>query len=816
MRSFFIILALFPFSFSFLHSQKLPQNFELKQVQTLIQNGSDTELKGLLQQAKIEGYSKEEVRRLLKSQGATVEQIKLFEELWDGKEISTISTDSFRTNFGRNRKKDVQDSLGIVNKDMSTLKRFGEDFFLDSSDGQIKEPELYLASRSSYQLGPGDELTLNIFGASEYVYSLQISPEGFVIIENLGPIFLSGLTLEEAENKLSLKLKSIYNGIDEKIDLESRVYLSLSLLKGRSILINITGQVYFPGAYTLSAFATIVNSLYAAGGPNKFGSFRSIEVLREGKIVHTLDLYEFFTKGKFEPFTLRDQDVIFVPPYKSIITLGNGFKISSMFEIRENETVSDVLRFSGGFSSNTIQNMISLQRVEGPKRISELVEASDFSDFILKDGDVLNTFFVRNITEQSVFIRGAVYVPGEYSSAKLRTIGDLLSSAGGVTAEAYAGYASLNRIKNGLYTEVVSINLNDSEDLQTELKSGDELIVYKNSELYAQGFVSIEGEVNSPGYYPYKEGLNILNLILEAGGLTEKANTKAISLYYNSFEENRNDLQEVRLSLSDKSFVIPKNSLIVVRKVSNYQETGKVYLQGLVSNEGNYALKNNEYRLLDLFKDAGGILKDAYLDGISIKRPLLPSDQLDSFISRKAISGISERNTFGDSENSKTDDDFRVSNSRRNTVEFVTIGINGNKLFSSLGDRTPDNIVLKDGDTITVPKLDNTIAILGEVQKETIITYQKSMTISKAIKYAGGMKEEASRKDIYVVYKNGSIKSRSYVFGLIRRDPDLEPGSKIIVTKRKLNQSQGFRINDLIGVSSSLATLVLLLRQLGL
>jgi protein involved in polysaccharide export with SLBB domain len=375
-------------------------------------------------------------------------------------------------------------------------------------------------------------------------------------------------------------------------------------------------------------------------------------------------------------------------------------------------------------------------------------------------------------------------------------------------------------MSDGIENEILNINLQDKKSLATSLKIGDRLYITSASEIFKSGIIRIEGEVNSPGVYQYKKGMSISDALILAKGFTAKANMRNVSVYQNFLQGTQTITQTETIAFnvdlkSENDIQILENALIIVRRDPNYRVVEEVSLNGLVLNEGNYAIKGNDYRLYDLINDSGGFLNDAYLKGISIRRRLSNENEMDAEIIesslKEALDGSADKEALK-SEIEKQKE--RVTQEIQ--TEFVTIGINGDRLMATRGKDLRENIILRNGDAIYVPKMDNTITIIGDIQKRSKLVYDQTVSLKEAVRLSGGFNQTAKRSKVYVIYKNGTIKSRRRILGLFTSDPRLEPGSTVVVPERLMNTDKGPSLSQILGLTSSLATLILLIQQLGL
>ena len=774
----------------------------------------DSQIQKYISQAKAQGYSKSAVQNILRAQGATYQDLARLSVLWNGSgeasEEEMMEQESIATDFGL-------DANTVDAPAQTRAARFGAAFF---NRAKLTEtPELYIATPLDYQLGPGDDLSIQLFGASEEMYEVQISREGFIKVPRLAPLYLSGLSISQAKARIKNAFSKIYAGLSVSSDQASKVDLLVSLRSARSVVINISGNVQVPGTYTISAFSSVLNALYAAGGPNEVGTYRDIRIIRNGRLLQSIDLYDFFLEGTIPTLYLKDQDIIQVPASQKEVELKGGFKTIGFFELTETESLHDLLLFSGGFSSNAYKERVLINRINGYKRETLSSNLKDRASLAIEDGDVISANLINDVAENGVSIEGAVYLPGLYSLSSVTTVGSLLEVSRGLTLDAFPARATLFRKNYAIESVAQSIDLQNPSDLNITLRGGDRLFIPSSKDLLDFGVISITGAVQSPGEFTYRKGMRISDLISLSDGLKVNANNTAIVLYRQILDA-KGTITTTATTISLDENLVPKenvllqpNDFIVVRLLSGYKPIEKVTLEGFVKNQGVYVIKESEYRLYDLFKESGGFLEDAYLPGISITRKGLSAGTNQAAI-KKAVESAAAI-AVGDA----TAEDIKAAEAQQVAElenESIVIGIDGDKLMSSRGTDSKNNVVLKEGDIITVPKLDNTITVIGEVQQSAKLTYRPGLTVSGAIRAAGGLSDKGRKSRVYVVYQNGSIKSRRSVgLGLIRLDPKLDPGATVVVPE-KLPREGGSALGEIVGYTSTLATLALLIKQLGI
>lgn len=764
---------------------------------------SDKEINAYWIQAQERGYTLDQIKTLARAQGASESDLMEFEKRikdigetdLEGQDDVLLKTKNELTSiFGlkidEESKEKVEESYSFVD-----LGVFGSKFF--NNPNINTSPQLNIATPESYELGPGDELAISIWGAAENEYSSKISREGYLKIERIGPVYLSGLTIVEAKTKLKDRLSKIYSGLNSNYN---KVFIDVSLLSSRSIIVNITGNIQAPGTYTLSSLISPLNAIYAAGGPSDNGSYRDIKIIRGGKEIHSIDLYDYFVKGDLKSFSLRDQDVILIPTYKKRVFLNGEFKTNGIFEVKENESVSDLLLYNGGIASFGAKSEIYIERIDGLGKSIKTVSKNDFKIFLLNDGDIIEARRVGDEIKNSVSVEGAVMIPGQYELVKNPDIITLIKSAGGLKENALKKRGYIIREVNGFPQEVKTVDLERVFSLTENytLINNDKLVIASIEELSGTKFVSISGEVNQGGNYPFFKGMTIVDLILMSKGLTERGSYDSINIYRSTYDKNQlNPVETITTSLNDgysnlsskDNIELFENDLVVIRSKLGYQTKEFVSVSGLIKKPGNYALKSNEYSVYDLIQDFDGFLPDAQLNGVKLKRKVV-NDEVKELINKFDSDDI--------------DDEIELE-------EFIEIGLNINRITDSNGRLDEYNLTLKSGDEMIVPKTDNSIEVSGSVQKATAMSYRKGLTTLAAINAAGGFGLDAKKSRVYVIYQNGNINStKSFLF--FKNYPKLLPGAKVFVPKKneKTNQTS---VGEIVGYTTSLVSIIALIKS---
>ena len=730
-------------------------------------SSSDSELVVFIQKAKDQGLSLMDAEKQLILIGGKADEIKKLRNLWNKKlpiksETDLDDSNKIESQFGETEGF-VKDSLSQDDE----VKRFGSDFFKNKNI--VESPQLFVATPNDYRLGPGDDLIINLFGASEITYSVQITRNGNVKFDKLAPVYLSGLSIRSASKRLKQRLSKIYTGLNTNNPIE-KVDLELSLQKARSIVVNITGQVEAPGTYTISGFSSVLNALYAAGGPNDVGTYRDINIIRNGRVVHNVDLYDYFSNGIYPNIYLRDQDVILVKPYEIETELVTGFKQLALFEIKKDEVVSDLINLSGGASSNSYKSKLFIERFDDFSQKIVEVDEINFNNTKLNDGDKISFKEINseNISG-AVKIGGAVYLTGNFQLENNKSVNDLINSAKGLSNDILGDNAILYRSNNGLDNKSISINLKDNNDLSTQLFENDSLYIPSSKDILFDQFIEIKGEVNFPKEIEFRFGYTITDLIILSGGLTPYANNNDVRVFRNiSNEGNENVTEEIIITLDENLIPNKKITLqpddIVTVNTYPYRKINKFYtIEGEVALPGLYSIKTKNYTVFDAIQDNVEFLNSASKEGISIVR------------------------------------------------DSIQIPVNGTKLISQ-GNTSKFNFELFSGDKIIVPTKNKTAIISGAVQQEGILNIDRPINAKLAINYIGGFNNNASRKEVYVEYQNGLRKTtKSFLF--FKFYPRVIPGSKVIVPEKDENKNKT-SVGEIVGYTTSLVSIIALVKSL--
>ena len=658
-------------------------------------------------------------------------------------------------------------------------------------------PSENLATPRNYRLGPGDEVIIDIFGANQSTLSSFISPEGSINVDVLGPIYLSGMTVEEANAYLKKRLSSIYAGLNRSA---SGTDIRLSLGQIRTIMVNILENVANPGTYRLSSFSDVFHALYMAGGPEDPGTIRDIQVVRGGKTISHLDIYEFLSSGDgSQGGRLEDGDLILLKPYKSIVRASGGVKRPMLYELKPGETVADLLRFAGGFATGSYTESVTVTRQAGASYEIKSIPSESYSAFVLMDGDEVEVGKLTSRFENKLSVRGAVYRAGNYElSGGLHTVKELVEAAGGVLPEAFLGRAVIHREYEDRTMEVLSVNLGkilDGTAKDVELRNNDELFVASKYDLEEQGNMVIEGMVMNPGTFPYAANTTIEDLIILAGGLKDGASLSRVDVSRRVKDENSTEVSmnvaqifsfPIKNGLIDdgvKGFVLEPYDEVTVFRSPSYNAQIHATVSGEVNFPGSFAFSDREERLSDLVAKAGGVTDFAYLGGARLLRRRNANEMA---MVEEERSRLEARNDT-------------LSLSTFDVSSTYSIAVNLKAALENPGGN--DDIVLRDGDRLNIPLFNNTVRVNGAVMIPNAVAYNPSFTAKKYIKLSGGFGQRASRRHAYIVNMNGAAEP-------YKPYKKIQPGSEIMVPTKPENTGKGWeRITGATAIFSSLATM---------
>ena len=664
------------------------------------------------------------------------------------------------------------------------------------------EPNLRLPTPEDYQLGPDDELVIDIFGRSENTTRATVSPEGVIKLPSVGQVNVNGLTILQAKRLITSKLSSIYSTINT-----GETSVSVTLGNIRSIKVMIVGEAFRPGTYTLPSVSSVFNALNACGGPNRNGSFREIKVIRNNKTISTVDIYDFLLAGELKGnVRLQDQDVIKIEPYDKRIELSGELKNTGYFEAKENETFSNMLQYAGGFTTNAYKDKVSVFRnTEKEKRV-ENVSYNDFGSFTVKDGDIFIVDALLNRFENRVQIEGAVFRPGTYAITPALTLKQLIEKADGLREDAFMHRGTITREKDNKETEIISFNVNDIIEGNTDilLKKEDKVFIASAIEMQEVKKTWIYGEVKNEGEYPFHENMTLQDLILAAGGTKENAELRDIEIYRrvsdpeilkSGKEVSREFKFTVDKELKGLEFKLESHDQVIIRPVSGLTNIKKVMIEGEVMYPGNYILVSRVEKISDVIKRAGGLTNYAYPEGAFMIRKIqttLPDDKLEMKLLENTVvdEELIDKEKFTDNEG--------------------IVGINLEEIIKKSGSKY--DLLLEDGDIIKVPRELQTVQVSGEVLLPSYVRFDKTNSFKDYINGSGGFSSKSLKRKSYIVYANGTSRATKSFLG-IRNYPKVTPGARIYVPTKPERKST-ITVGEGVALSSSIITTAALIISL--
>ena len=683
----------------------------------------------------------------------------------------------------------LPDSLETYEKEMLTVsqkkKVFGRDIF--NSKKLTFEPEMNIAAPNDYRLGPGDAVYIDVWGASQKQFEATVSPEGVVTLEGYGPVNVNGLTIAQANQRLRNTLGARFGGSQIK----------LTVGQTRTITVNVMGEVKNPGTYTVSAFATVFHALYMAGGVNDIGTLRGIKVLRKGRLVSTVDIYDYILNGRLSGnIRLTSDDVIYVDTYDCLVNITGKVKRPMYYEMKKTESVNTLLKYAGGFNGDAYNGNVTLIRKTGGEMSIYSLNEFERGKFQLQDADSVSVDSVLNRYKNLVELRGAVFRPGKYQmDGNISTVRQLIEAAGGLTEEAMPTRGIIHRYRADRTLEVKNFNVGEllqHKEADIPLQNEDAIFIPSRKDTNEELLLTINGEVRYPGSYQYAANSSIETLILQAGGLTDKASIAKVDIARRfrdkkAVSSGEQVAQFFSFSLKDgfiidgtPDFTLQPFDEVYVRTSPGYVEQQHVKVEGEVQFEGTYVITKKKYRLSDLITAAGGLTKEAYAKGARLERQLTDVEKLK----QQELIKIATLNDSTD-----------IRKIQINDVPYVAIHLES--AMSNPGDDRWD-VILREGDRLIIPQFTNTVSVSGEVMYPTTLAYTPGASLSHYIDQCGGYSLKSKKSRVFAIQMNGTVKR-------VRSSRDIQPGSNIVVPAKP--KRQGMNLTQLISLVMSLTTL---------
>ncbi len=686
-----------------------------------------------------------------------------------------------------------------------------------------------IATPGNYVLGPGDKLNLDIYGYSQFKQVSTINSDGFIILEKAGIVNIGGLSIEEADKKIKSAFSKIFLGLNGTDSSPANTFLKVSLSGFRSIKIKITGEVVSPGTYTVTSFTSLLNAIYFCGGPNEIGTYRDIKLIRNNRVVSTMDLYEVITKGFSKgDYLLKDQDIIHVGPFVSRIAIEGNLKRTGLFEILPNETLIEAISYSGGFDQYAYTDRIKIYRNTPKERKILDVKSSDFKNNKVFSGDSIVVEKLLDRFENLVSIEGAIFRPGEYSLDSNPSLMSLINSAEGLKEESLRGRITIIRTNEDLSISSISVNLTDMASGKVSdqaLKRQDRVIVPSIFDLTETSFVKIQGAINNAGAnegveVPFIKNMTIQDLIVQVGGLTEAASLSKVEIVRRkrNVDPKQIDAQiseiidfEIKSDLSVDSrsagFSLLPFDEVFIRTSPNYEKQNFAIIKGEVIYPGKYGVKYKDEKISDLINRAGGLSPLAYIKGTTLVRKTLLSD-FQTAQRAEVLENLKLNIKVKDIVKADVNEEDVQLIEEVDNKNLITesIGIDLEKILKDPGSF--EDIILQDGDEINIPKRLETIRIEGEILYPTTVKYLPSLKFIDYVSKSGGFTKKSARGKAFVIYPNGSVdRTRKFLF--IKVFPKIEPGSEIIIPGKTQNaQGQLVQFGNLVGTLSGTLTAI--------
>lgn len=709
-----------------------------------------------------------------------------------------------------------------------TIKRtFGSSIFTNSKFDPTAT--VNVSTPNNYVMGPGDKIVMDIYGYSQFKQTATVNPDGFIVLEKAGVVNVSGLNIEEAERKIKNAFSKIFLGLNGGNGYPANTFLKISLTGYRMIKVKITGEVVAPGTYTVTSFTSLLNALYACGGPNDIGTYRDIKLVRNNRVVSILDLYDVITKGFSKgDMLLKDQDIIQVGPYVSRIAMEGNLKRKGLFEVLPNENLSTVINYAGGFDQYAYSERVKVYRnTSKEKRIID-IKNRDFKTSQVYNGDSIVVEKLLERFENLISIQGAIYRPGEYSLDSNPTLMSLINSAEGLREESLQGRINIIRTNDDLSISNITVNLFDiksGRSTDQTLKRMDKVIIPSIFDLTETSFVKIQGAINNPSalagvQVPYIKDMTIQDLLVKVGGLTEAASLSKIEIVRRkrNVDAKQIDAQisdiiefEIRSDLnfdskSESMKLLPYDE-VFVRTSPNYEKQNFAVAKGEVIYPGIYGIKYKDEKISDLISRAGGLSPQAYINGATLVRKTLLSDfqktQREEVLNNLNINvKVKAITTSLDEEEPEVTEEGEILNN----LITESVGINLEKILKNPG--SIEDLILQDGDEINIPKKLQTVRIEGEVLYPTTVKYHPDLKFIDYVSNSGGFTKKSARGKAFVIYPNGSVdRTRKFLF--LKIHPKVEPGSEIIIPGKTENtQAQIAQFGGIIGTLGGTLTAI--------
>ena len=715
------------------------------------------------------------------------------------------------------RMQELNDEIGFMDIDsliyyQNYFKNENEVFGRNIFNNQMLtfQPNMNMATPSNYSLGAGDEVVIDVWGASQQTFTETISPDGVIVIEGVGPCQIGGMSVNEATAYLRSRLGKFYSDCN----------IQLSLGSTRSIQVQVMGEVNVPGTYTLSSLSSAFNALYAAGGVSDIGTLRDIKVYRDGRQLASIDVYDLLLNGKSKGnVILADNDIIVVGPYDALVEIRGKVKRPMFYEMKKNESLSTLLGYSGGFTGDAYKKNMRVTRKNGSEYSIHTVGEFDWNSFTMDDGDSVYVDSVVARYSNMVEIRGAVFHAGMFQmDGSINTVRELVRAAEGLREDAFTARAVMHRQKDDLSLEVLPVDIKgvmDGTVADSPLRKNDVLFIPSKTDMDGDRTLNISGEVNYPGLYVYADNTSLEDLVLQAGGLTEAASTVKVDVYRrindaDALEDNNELTETYTFALKDgfvidgePGFILQPFDQVVVRRSPTYTEQKNVSVTGAVNFSGYYAMTNKNYRLTDLVKAAGGLSSLAYGKGARLERRMTEDERKQQEASLRAAQiSLYEEAMQNEGKNYDLQRADSLLQMKLDVGTTFPVAINLEAALQNPG--SIDDLQLREGDRLVVPQYSSTVKISGDVMHPISMNYKKGESLKYYIKHAGGYGDNARKSRVYAIYMNGAVELISH-----SSSKAVQPGCTIVVpSKNKKNKMTTAEYAAMGTSAASIATMM--------
>jgi len=758
---------------------------------------SDAQVLRMIQEMEKRGLSESQAIALGQARGMSQDQISKLKQRIAEVKLSggTSGMTKSQGSYGMSDEPGMTESIKMpIDSAKLDQRIFGFSFF--NNENLSFEPNVNIPVPASYVIGAGDEILIDVWGASQQSYQLMVDKNGSINIPNIGPVRVGSLTQEAAQKRILGKLCSIYSDLKAS---NPRTFATINVGVVKSIKVNVIGEVFLPGTYTLPGTASAFNALYLSGGPNKDGSFRNIQVIRDGKVVATLDVYEYLLRGKSKiNMPLRDADVVLIPTYDKRIKVGGELKRNGLFEAKGDEKITDIIEYAGGFTENAYTHRVELYRTTSRERAFKDVMATDFESTIIQSGDSIYAGPVLERFQNKVSIEGAVYRPGNYELSEGLSLKQLIDNADGVREDVFLNRGLITRLMEDLTLQNITFNVGEvlRGEKDIKLKREDIITISSINDLREIRTVEIYGEVQYPGEFDFNEDMTLSDLVFKSGGFKESASEAFIEisrrLSYEDAQRASDKIanvyqftisRDLKMNGEDAQFVLHPYDQIFVRQAPGYEKKTIVMVSGEVNYAGQFSLTSKKERVSTIILRAGGLSPDAYPKGAMLTRKVEISQKVKRL--REQLVESDTTLAFSD-------------------LGFDVVSIDLEKIMTKPGGK--NDIFMQDGDELVIPRELQTVKVSGGVLNPLSVYFEDGKRMKHYIQSGGGFDLRAKKGKAYVIYPNGAAAStKSFLF--FRNYPKVMPGSEIVVPKKP--ERQPIPATAWIAMASALASLSL-------